>query len=169
VKALSLTQPWATLVAIGAKQIETRSWGTNYRGWLAIHASKGFPKEAKALCWQDPFHDVLRQHYWECVTSGTYDPDHDRPMPLGAVIAVANLHHVGTIYTAADGNPYVYPKEYSVKGNELAFGDYTLYRKGWILTGVRKLPQPIPCKGALGLWTVPTEIEQEIWRQVKAV
>ena len=40
-KALTIAQPWATLVAIGAKQIETRSWQTNYRGDIAIHAGKG--------------------------------------------------------------------------------------------------------------------------------
>ena len=39
-KALTLYQPWATLVAIGAKKIETRSWSTPYRGPLAIHAGK---------------------------------------------------------------------------------------------------------------------------------
>src|SRR3954451_22243677 len=50
IPALTLTQPWATLVAIGAKQIETRSWGTSYRGWLAIHAAKGYPDAAKAEC-----------------------------------------------------------------------------------------------------------------------
>lgn len=37
-KAITLMQPWATLVAIGAKRLETRSWSTNYRGPLAIHA-----------------------------------------------------------------------------------------------------------------------------------
>lgn len=46
-KALSLTQPWATLVATGAKQIETRSWSTKYRGPLYIHAAKGFPAYAR--------------------------------------------------------------------------------------------------------------------------
>lgn len=40
-KALTIAQPWATLAAIGAKQIETRSWQTNYRGDIAIHAGKG--------------------------------------------------------------------------------------------------------------------------------
>jgi hypothetical protein len=40
-KGLTLTQPWATLVAIGAKRIETRSWPTRYRGLLAIHAGAG--------------------------------------------------------------------------------------------------------------------------------
>lgn len=39
IKALSLTQPWATLVAIGAKKIETRSWQTPYRGRLAMLAT----------------------------------------------------------------------------------------------------------------------------------
>lgn len=38
--ALTLRQPWASLVAIGVKQVETRSWTTAYRGPLAIHSSK---------------------------------------------------------------------------------------------------------------------------------
>jgi hypothetical protein len=41
-KALSLTQPWATLVVTGEKEVETRSWRTNHSGMIAIHASKGF-------------------------------------------------------------------------------------------------------------------------------
>ena len=39
-KALTVKQPWAHLIAAGAKRWETRSWSTNYRGLLAIHASK---------------------------------------------------------------------------------------------------------------------------------
>lgn len=42
-KALTLHQPWASLVAIGAKTIETRSWRTSYRGPLAMHAAKRSP------------------------------------------------------------------------------------------------------------------------------
>ena len=38
-KALSLRQPWASLIAEGRKTIETRTWRTRYRGPLAIHAS----------------------------------------------------------------------------------------------------------------------------------
>ena len=38
-KALSLRQPWASLIADGRKTIETRTWRTHYRGPLAIHAS----------------------------------------------------------------------------------------------------------------------------------
>lgn len=50
-KALTVTEPWATLIAIGAKRIETRSWPTDYRGPVAIHASKkltGFEQSAIA-------------------------------------------------------------------------------------------------------------------------
>jgi hypothetical protein len=39
VKVLSIRQPWASLIAYGFKDIENRTWRTNYRGPLAIHAS----------------------------------------------------------------------------------------------------------------------------------
>jgi len=39
-RALSLTQPWANMVAQGAKPIETRSWSTPYRGWLLVCATR---------------------------------------------------------------------------------------------------------------------------------
>lgn len=48
-RAITLTQPWSSLVARGQKKIETRSWQTSYRGPLAIHAAKGFPGYAKRL------------------------------------------------------------------------------------------------------------------------
>ena len=45
-KVLSLTEPYATLIKMGIKTIETRSWKTNYRGELYIHASSTkIPKE----------------------------------------------------------------------------------------------------------------------------
>jgi hypothetical protein len=43
---LTMTEPWASLVACGAKRIETRSWGTDHRGPLAIHAANGMTGNA---------------------------------------------------------------------------------------------------------------------------
>jgi hypothetical protein len=40
-KGLTLLQPWASLIALGVKTIETRSWSTSWRGGLVIHAGKG--------------------------------------------------------------------------------------------------------------------------------
>ena len=48
-KAITLTQPWATLVMLGQKQWETRSWRTHYTGALAIHLKAySTGREAKA-------------------------------------------------------------------------------------------------------------------------
>ena len=43
-KVLTLKQPWATLVAEGIKQYEFRTWKTNYRGKVLIHAGVGIDK-----------------------------------------------------------------------------------------------------------------------------
>lgn len=45
-KVLTLKQPYATLIAEGLKEYEFRSWKTNYRGELLIHAGTGIDKEA---------------------------------------------------------------------------------------------------------------------------
>jgi len=42
-KALSVKQPWANLIASGKKSIETRLWGSEYRGQLLIVSSKRPP------------------------------------------------------------------------------------------------------------------------------
>lgn len=40
IKALSVKQPWAWLLRKGHKNIENRSWKTNYRGWFFIHTGQ---------------------------------------------------------------------------------------------------------------------------------
>jgi len=44
-KAISIRQPWASLIVAGIKDIENRSWQTKYRGKLLIHASQKFDKD----------------------------------------------------------------------------------------------------------------------------
>jgi len=66
-KAITLYQPWATLVALGKKKIETRSWKTDYRGPLAIHVAKKFTGEQRMLCrWaKQPLSDALKGVFWD--------------------------------------------------------------------------------------------------------
>lgn len=47
-KVLTLKQPWATLVAEGIKKYEFRTWKTNYRGKVLIHAGAGVEKKELA-------------------------------------------------------------------------------------------------------------------------
>ncbi len=70
-KAITLYQPWASLIMDGRKTIETRSWKTNYRGLLAIHAGRICDTEA-------------------CQEAG-YDPD---TIPRRAVLGVVELYDV---------------------------------------------------------------------------
>jgi hypothetical protein len=133
-KALTLTQPWATLVSVGAKQIETRSWSTNYRGRIAIHAAKGFPRNAQNLCLMRPFSDAL-------YTLGD--------LPRGAIIATAELWDIKHILRELPGfcgEQCLPPPE-----PERSFGDYAQGRYAWYLRDVKAI-EPIPVKGALGLW-----------------
>lgn len=139
-KTLSLTQPWATLVAIGAKHFETRSWSTSYRGPIAIHASKRFPRDAIAICFEQPFGKVLH-------ASGIVTPSE---LPLGAVIAIAELVDIQPTARILG----------ILSDQEDAFGDYSPGRYAWHLTNVRKLPEPVPARGSLGLWdwAMPVEV-----------
>lgn len=140
-KALTLTQPWATLVAIGAKRIETRSWRTSYRGSLAIHAAKGFPHWARETCDEPEFAKELGSIY----------------LPLGFVIAECRLisciptrelktnRVIEVDYLAGCGDFYM-------SDLERTFGNYEPGRWAWLLADVKPLPWPVPAKGALGLW-----------------
>lgn len=161
-KAITLTQPWATLVAIGAKRIETRSWSTNYRGPLAIHAGKGLGTIGgnggfMDLCSHEPFKSVLEAYWESLIQSTTTVFELANGMPRGAIIATCNL--VSVIGTSViDHAPYEWkaPDEriyrFYLTDQERAFGDYTPGRFAWLLADVEKLERPIPAKGALGLW-----------------
>lgn len=150
-KAVSLTQPWATLVAIGAKRIETRSWRTEYRGPIAMHASKGFPKSARETCGDEPFRSELERagvrfssspprHWYH----STYPYQLASGLPLGAIVAVARL--TGCVPTHE-----VLAMSQGLLRHEIDFGDYGDGRSAWLLADVVRLPDPIPCRGALGL------------------
>lgn len=151
-KAITLWQPWASLVAIGAKRVETRGWATKYRGPLAIHAALKWTTQQQGISRKDIFYNALWPQY-----NGQYVSRHMRELPLGAVIATCNLvdcieiHGGGkfNIYLGNDcSNHIVLP----VDSNEYHFGDYTPGRFAWILEDVKALPEPIFVKGEQGLW-----------------
>ena len=150
-KAISVLQPWATLIGIGAKRIETRSWSTAYRGRLAIHASKRFTGACKKLCWQQPFTRVLL----ETMTGRTERSIGDlwallmmEKLRVGEVIATCDLVEVLPTFEV----PGLPSRKMPLIGSqEYAFGNYGPYRFMWFLENV-KLLKPVPAKGRLGLW-----------------
>lgn len=132
-KAITLYQPYASLLIWREKRIETRSWKHSYRGELAIHAGATFPKWAKELCYTEPFKSVLMLH-------GITSPEQ---LPLAAVLGKTQLVAMVEMTPETIGG---------LTPNELAFGDYTLGRFMWVTTGSKEYVTPIPAKGKQGLW-----------------
>lgn len=85
-KAITVIQPWATLLASGKKRCETRSWKTNYRGEILIHASK-----------KDPLWGISQMDdaAWEraLLSLGIYDEYFNRfeKFPVGVIVGKENL------------------------------------------------------------------------------
>ena len=140
-KIITIRQPWATLVALGEKQFETRSWRTAYRGELAIHAGKAIDK---TTCQQEPYRSVLQRH--------GYTTDQ---LPLGAVIAVGRLEQCYYVGTDLGNAAILGDDGYIVDGAEYAFGDYTEGRYAWKIGRIGFLERPLPATGRLGLWNLP--------------
>lgn len=148
-RALSIQQPWAWAITDLDKLVENRSRPTNFRGEVFLHASaKARPVEdLDDCCTTDEVHQALNA--WE---QGT--------MTLGAIVGVAELCYCGT------------PQE--VRGNAelLFYPDEPQDR--WIegpscycLVRVLTLPEPVPCKGALGFWKVPPDVEAKVRSQLE--
>ena len=151
-----MTQPWATLVAVGENSIETRSWGTRYRGPLVIHSAKGFPREARELWRRQPYRKVLAQNGYRDASD----------LPLGAVIAVADLEDVIKFSRTSLKDARTRAARGELPPHEADFGDFSAGRYGWVLKNVRRLKEPIPARGMLGLWEVPPSLEAAINRQL---
>lgn len=157
-RGLTVSQPWATLIAIGAKRVETRAWPTRYRGTIAIHAAKGLrgifsgarDEDLEALCFQEPFAAALAEQ-------DTAD------LPRGAIIATAELVDVVPVENITS----VRRKGFARLPYEYAFGDYAPGRFGWLLENVQPLTEPVPYRGALGLWPVAAHAHRAIERALR--
>lgn len=148
VKALTLTQPWASLVAVGAKRYETRSWPTSYRGPLAIHAAKGLSPIGGKTGLRQIWH--LQPTFRQALEAGGFS--FPEQLPLGAIVATCELVDVlatGTLILGED----------AIARGEEGFGDFAAGRFAWQLRNVKRLETPLPCGGQLGLWDFDGQLE----------
>ena len=126
-KVLSLTEPYATIIKEGKKAIETRSWKTNYRGKLYIHASSTkIPKK--------------------------YRENKD----LMNLVDINNLNY-GYIVCSCELIDCVkmtdeFIEKVKLNNEEYISGIYARDRYAWILKNIEVLDKPIKAKGHLGIW-----------------
>ena len=144
VRLLSLWEPWATLCVLGAKRYETRSWKTNYVGWVGVHSAKNNPKFIRNLPQLEPFKTALDGY-------GTI-----RPFDRGHIIGTVYLDRCSDVQTVTRSNW------------EEAFGDYSEGRYAWQLRDAQIFREPIPCRGSQGLWTPSEEMAAEVLQRIGA-
>ena len=133
IKVLSLHQPWASLVMVGAKTIETRSWPPP-KGLigkkLAIHATKKIVQ--------------IQEHLYPLYNRGVKNrlgEDWTNTLPTGAIVAIA------TVQKAIQMTTENFPK-----GEELLYGEYAIGRWMWYLKDIIPVNPPIPARGHQGIW-----------------
>jgi hypothetical protein len=139
-KVLSIMQPWASLIVMGAKQIETRSWMTTYRGPLLIHANAS-PRHAKQVC-NFPLYKQFFRHWTD--------------LPYGCIIGEVTL---ASSEPAEDIKDLLRKKANLLFDNfiadpamELELGNFSEGRYGWILSNPKKFQNLIETKGQIRIW-----------------
>jgi hypothetical protein len=146
-RALTIKQPYAWAIAVGAKSVENRTWHTAYRGPLAIHAGKTVDRAG-----------LDNPRILDAIAEQGFTID-EAASRQGAVVAVAEVvgcHHAGACVGNATSDelgrrghlwctPFSVPDQYHIE-----------------LASVRRLPEPVPCKGMLGLWRLPEDVEKAV-------
>ena len=121
-KALTIKEPWATLIIEEYKKYEFRSWKTNYRGKILIHAGKSLER------------DQVKKF-----------KEYNLEYSCGEIIGEADL--VDCIKVTEDFDKELKNKNSLVYGNS---GHVETY--AWKLENIKKYDKKIPAKGQLGLW-----------------
>lgn len=155
--ALSLWNPHAALMAIGAKAVETRATRFAVTGPLAIASTVAVPANHRAwaqnLCYRDPFKRALEPHGWGHLDS----------MPRGCIVALVWVLGEVTI------GPLVRETVRATYGrDEMEFGFYDDGRVAMTTDRARliRLPQPVHVKGKQGKWFVDRDTRAAIRAQI---
>ena len=130
-KALSIRQPWAWAIIYAGKNVENRSWVTDYRGPLLIHASKRF--DFDGFQWM-----------------------HENAEDLGLKSAITHHHLIPLRHEFYKGG--IIGKVYFKKlVRSKSFSRWMFGPWGWLLENPESIPF-IPYRGKLGLFDIPDEI-----------
>ena len=148
--AISLWQPWASLIAAGAKTYETRHWQTQYRGEFVICSAKyGLGKiELEEVLNRRSFQMALQKLLPDYYKGGKFREDKSFKayhLPFGKAVAVVNL-------TGCRKTDSMNVVEH-IRG-DLPFGDFTPGRFAWKLENIRRIKEPFPVKGRQGFFNV---------------
>lgn len=152
-KAISLWQPWATLIADQEKRWETRSRQIHYRGLIAICAAQ---KREPMILYrrQFPFRERLAAN----------KHDENKDLPLGCVVAIAKI--TDCITTTDWMRLHCKTPAKPEDDREYCFGNYEPGRFAWKLEDIRPLRESLPIRGRQFLWTLTGAEEAQVYERI---
>lgn len=144
-RALTVRPPWSWAITYGGKTVENRSWTSQHRGELAIHAGKNWDPAGE--------HSPLVRQAWLAAGHALGDLNARNPVfSLGAVVAVPDLVDICTVRdvrTDCGCCPWAWRGACH-----------------WQMENVRPLAEPVPCRGSLGLWPLHPEVTGRVRAQL---
>ena len=146
-KAISIKQPWASLIIEGIKDIENRTWKTSFRGTVLVHATAktaGIPSELLTNEQWDSLHYCIESPFWMFeLMAGRY----------------TNSAIIGTvdIVDCVVNHPNIWAeKTKPIDFDEFTFPRYEKPIYNWVLSNPVKFDEPmLNVKGKLSLWDYP--------------
>lgn len=152
--AISLWQPWASLIEARVKTFETRSWPPPARligQRIAIHAAKK----------QVSVRDLTEELHEACLDE--FGCSYNYTLPRGAIVCTAVLAGAYPLDDESADGRHVAVRSRLAGSPALdciaidAFGDYSRGRWAWRLTGVEPVSPAVPWRGSQGFFTVDFE------------
>lgn len=142
-KTITDKQPWASLIVDGVKDIENRTWKTNFRGRILVHAS--LDNIFKRV---DSFRDILSaEQISDIVKKGKEVDIFGSHLPTRSIIGSVE------IVDCVVNHSSVWAEETFIPIEGEGYPQKPTYN--WVLANPIKFPEPIPIKGRLGFWDYP--------------
>lgn len=146
-KTITIKQPWASLIVEGIKDVENRTWKTNFRGRVLVHAGMAKTSGLIAKYLSHEQHIEFRK---KVGYSGL-----DFLEPLGAIIGSVEIVDCVINHPSIWAEKTIH-KTYWENGKHYLEKVKPIYN--WVLANPIKFPEPIPCKGKLSFWESECEI-----------
>ena len=141
-KAISIQQPYATLIILGLKVFETRSWATPHRGPLLIHAACNFSNDNVELAHHPDIAWHLAEHGYR-----SFDE-----LPRGVILGeveLLDIFPVAALFNDADLHRTFGEL---LTPTELQAGHWINGHYAWLLRRTQQFQESIPARGQQGLW-----------------
>ena len=159
-KAVTLRHPWPWAICVCGKDVENRTWEPALKQgeWFAIHGGKWpLPIPAEGSSVPAPRSAAVAEYVEEIID--TVKELSGEGLCPGPVVTLRELSRYTGIVAVAQFGGCVHAHVSPWFGGPV----------GWLLSGVASLPDPIPCRGAQGLWSLPADVESQMRQQMMQI